>query len=440
MKLFGSSGIRRLADRTLLEIAFQAGLAAGNAYSSVVVGTDTRTSSDSLRYAFVSGLLAGGASASYAGITPTPTLAYAARLFHAGTMITASHNPPQYNGLKLVNPDGSAFDAQQRTALEGVLSAQSASAVAWEEFGKCVNCESAISDHLDRITKDFPGPLRARVVVDCCCGAACEATPVLLTRLGCDVVRMNCEHSGFFPREIEPRPENLVDLAKTVRSQNADLGIAHDGDADRIAVIDENGEFVPADKLMALFAIEMKAETIVTTVDASMIIDEIGLEVTRTKVGDAFVSDELRKDTRLEARFGGESSGCFIFPHISLCPDAIYAAALAARLAGERKVSSLVSEIPSYPVIRGSVAAGDEPMAFIEARLRRMQESAGKLETLDGLRFALTDGWLLIRPSGTEPKIRITAEAKTESRARELFDLGIRLVKDSVHDCKRAST
>jgi len=441
VELFGSSGIRRVVDKEFLQLTFEVGLVTGSSYHSVVVGCDTRTSNDAMRCAFLSGLLSAGATASYAGVIPTPTLAYATRQFDAGAMITASHNPPQYNGIKLVNPDGSAFDPAQRGQIEKAVSERSSRVTHWEKITECTPYAGAIEQHIERIVADFPDKLKLKVVVDCGCGAASAVTPPLLTCLGCDVVPLNCQPSGFFPRDLEPLPANLGDLIKAVKSESADLGIAHDGDADRIAVIDERGRFISADKLMALFARQLGAKKVVTTVDASMLIDELGFDVVRTRVGDAFVSDELRCDVEegSEDRFGGESSGCFIFPQVSLCPDAIYAAAKITRIASEHQLSSLIDRIPSYPVLRGSIDGEKSAIVRIEKRLQNEVESEGRLETIDGLRLAFSDGWLLIRASGTEPKIRITAEAKSEQRAREIYDLGFKAIQDCLIGQERAT-
>jgi phosphoglucosamine mutase len=439
MKLFGSSGIRNVVDKEFLQLMFEVGLAVGNSCSSAVIGCDTRTSSDAVKYAFLSGLLYAGATAFDAGLVPTPTLAYAAGNFAVGTMVTASHNPPQYNGIKLINPDGSAFDSAQRGKIERTLSAKSFKLAPWEKMAKCTAYPGAVEKHTERILADFPGKLRIKVVVDCGGGAASVITPHLLTRLGCDVVTMNCQPSGQFPREIEPLPENLGDLMQAVVNEKADLGIAHDGDADRLAVVDDKGRFVPGDKLIALFARQLKAKKVVTTIDASMLVDELGFEVARTRVGDAFVSDELRSKARKNTeKFGAEPSGCFIFPRVSLCPDGIYAAARIVQIASEHPLSSLVDQIPSYPVLRGSVPGDRAAMKTIESLLK--SEAAGQLTTADGLRLAFNEGWLLIRPSGTEPKIRITAEAKNEARAKELYNLGLEAIQKSLKKLEKAKT
>jgi len=433
-KLFGSSGIRDVVDREFLQLMFEVGLAVGNFCSSTLIGCDSRTSSNAVKYAFLSGLLSGGATASDAGLVPTPTLAYAARHFEVGAMVTASHNPPQYNGIKLINPDGSAFDSAQRGKVERMLSARSFKLASWDNMAKCTAYPVAVEKHTERILFDFPGKLRVKVMVDCGGGAASVITPHLLTMLGCDVVTLNCQPTGHFPREIEPLPENLVDLMQAVINEKADLGIAHDGDADRLAVVDDKGRFVPGDKLMALFARQLRVKRLVTTLDASMLIDELGFDVVRTKVGDAFVSDELRGKLETDRDFGAEPSGCFIFPQVSLCPDGIYAAARIVQIASEHSISSLVDQIPSYPVLRGGVPGDRAAMRLIEQLLKK---EAGQLNTIDGLRLASSDGWLLIRPSGTEPKIRITAEAKSEERARELYNFGLEAIKKGIKELER---
>jgi phosphoglucosamine mutase len=255
--------------------------------------------------------------------------------------------------------------------------------------------------------------------------------------MGCDVVALHCQPTGHFPREIEPLPENLRDLMQAVINEKADLGIAHDGDADRLAVVDDKGRFVPGDKMMALLAHHLKVKRVVTTIDASMLIEELGFDVVRTRVGDAFVSDELRGKPEAAREFGAEPSGCFIFPQVSLCPDGIYAAARIVQIASEQTLSSLVDQIPCYPVFRGSVSGDKAAMKKIEQLLRA---EAGQLTTIDGLRLAFSDGWLLIRPSGTEPKIRMTAEAKSEERARELYNLGLEAIKKGIKELERAKT
>ncbi len=422
MALFGSSGIRDIADEKLISLAFKVGLAVGKIHNDVVVGRDTRTSSDAMKHALISGLLAAGARCSDAGIIPTPTLALATRGFSAGAMVTASHNPPEYNGIKILNPDGSSFDSSQQAQIEEMLSSDSLDAAPWSNMKSSSLYSGAIEQHIERIVRDFPEKFSLKVVLDCGCGAGSVITPRLLRELGCEVIELNCQPSGFFPRGIEPTEANLENLLKTTRESGADLGIAHDGDADRLTAVDERGRFVSGDSLLVIFARAIKAKEVVTTVDASMAIDEMGFHVRRTKVGDTFVSESLSNG----GDFGGEPSGAWIFPKVSLCPDGIYAAAQIVAIASQQKLSQLVDNIPSYPLMRGSVSSQGITMSGLELSLITLEPLS--VSKVDGIRLDFKDGWLLVRASGTEPKIRLTAEARTEARARQLYENGTRAI------------
>ena len=425
MQIFGTSGIRGVFDRDLVQLAFRVGLAVGRVYGSAVVGTDPRKSSDVLKHAVISGLLASGAECSDAGMVPTPTLALSARKFGVGVMITASHNPPEYNGIKLLNPDGSSFGAAQQKQMEEMVLGDSPNTAEWSAIKGSNGYEEAVQQHIARVLQDFYGDYRVKVVVDAGGGAASEITPSLLRKMGCEVVAIHCSPSGFFPRGIEPVEENLGELMKTTKEAGADLGIAHDGDADRMMAVDDRGRFVTGDWLLALFAGVVGAKELVTTVDASMAIDEMGFGVIRTKVGDTAVSEELAK----RGDFGGEPSGSWIFPGVSLCPDGIYAAAQAVAIASQHKLSELIDEVPSYPIIRGSVHITGKAPADLEPALASLGPLS--MSNTDGIKLHFTDGWLLVRTSGTEPKIRLTAEAKSESRAHQLFDSGMEIIKKS---------
>jgi phosphoglucosamine mutase len=425
MKLFGTSGIRAVFDSDLVSLAYRVGMVVGGSHSNVVVGTDTRTSGDVMKHAVMSGLLAAGATCRDAGVTPTPTLAFVTREYDAGIMITASHNPPEYNGLKLLNPDGSSFGSAQQAEVEAALVERSPGVAPWEEIKHSDVHGDAVRQHIEYLAPRFSGELKLRVVVDAGCGAAAEVTPRLLEMLGCEVIALNCYPSGFFPRGIEPTEANLEGLKQAVKDNGADVGIAHDGDADRMMAVDERGEFIPGDKLLAIFAWAAGAKEVVTTLDASMAIDEMGFAVRRTPIGDTWVSEELRSG----GDFGGETSGSWVFPEISLCPDGIYAAARIVSIAGQQRLSELAGRLPSYPLLRGSVGSNGVVMSRLESGLMALGPLS--VSHIDGIRLNFDDGWLLVRPSGTEPKIRLTAEAKSETKARQLYDDGIRVIKNS---------
>ncbi len=432
MRLFGTSGIRGVVDSWLIQLALKVGLVVGGLYGSVLVGGDTRTSSSAMKQAVVAGLLAAGAKSYDGGVLPTPTLALATREFDAGVMITASHNPPEYNGIKLINTDGSAFSAYQQKQIEELILNDSLSTASWDAFGSSHLHHGAIQKHIEHILGDFPGEHKLKVVLDCGGGAASVITPYLLKRMGCEVIALNCQPSGFFIRASEPTEANLGDLIKATLEAGADLGIAHDGDGDRMMVVDDRGRFVPGDKLLVLLARELGAREVVTTIDASMVIDEAAFSVTRTPVGDSYVSWQLKK----RGDFGGEPSGSWIFPSSLLCPDGIYAAAQVVAIAVKQKLSQLVDGIPHYPLLRGSINSDGVVISYLEQKLMAMEPLS--VSKSDGIKLGFNDGWLLIRASGTEPKIRVTAEAKTEARVRKLYNSALSLVKESIRVSKES--
>jgi phosphoglucosamine mutase len=217
---------------------------------------------------------------------------------------------------------------------------------------------------------------------------------------------------------------------RVTREFGADLGIAHDGDGDRMMAVDDKGRFIPGDKLLALFAQEAEAKEVVTTIDASMAIDEMGFSVTRTRVGDTYVSEELKKG----GDFGGEPSGSWVFPSISLCPDGVYAAARLVAMVGRQKLSQLVDSLPCYPLLRGNISSEGVVISKLEQQLMTMEPLS--VSNTDGIKLSFADGWLLIRASGTEPKIRVTAEAKGETRVRQLYDNGIGVIRECIKASK----
>jgi phosphoglucosamine mutase len=377
-----------------------------------------------MKHAFISGILAAGAESYDADVIPTPTLAFATRNFKAGAMITASHNPPEYNGIKLFNPDGSSFEPAQQEQIEKSIFNNSVITAPWHEIRKNHAYCDPIEQHIQRIKQDFTTGLKIKVVLDCGCGAGSVVTPRLLTELGCEVISLNCYPTGFFPRHGEPTEPNLSDLAIATKELAADLGIAHDGDADRMMAVDDKGRFIPGDKLMGILARSLKAKRIITTVDASMTIEEMGFSVKRSRVGDSHVSTALKKD----GDFGGEPSGCWIFPSVSLCPDGIYAAAYLASVASQQKLSELMDDMPSYHILRGNLECTGIVMTDLKSRLAILEPKS--ISNTDGIRLTFEDGWMLVRPSGTEPKLRLSVETTNKAKTLQLYDKGVKIIKE----------
>jgi phosphoglucosamine mutase len=363
----------------------------------------------------------------------TPTLAYTARKFDCGVMITASHNPPQYNGLKFINPDGSGFGTSQMEEMEAMLSEEKSRKANWDEISSPISYPNAIEEHIENIEKAI-SKMDLKVVIDCGCGAASTTTPYLFRRLGCNVISINCQPDGFFPgRKSEPTEESLTTLIQSVKAHGADLGIAHDGDADRMVAVDENGDFVGGDSLLSLFAKKEVKRSIVVPVNASMAVNKVvgDAEVIRTKVGDVFISQMIKEQ---DADFGGEPSGTWIFPSQSLCPDGIFAACKLAELVVSEPLSVAIKKLPTFPRKKGTLECPNDRKYKVLEDLKKSLEDMGylKLNTQDGVRAEFEDSWTLVRASGTEPKIRITVEAEEEKSAQELYDKVYGMVKGCV--------
>jgi phosphoglucosamine mutase len=403
--LFGSSGIRRRYDLPLAGLALSLGSALATTASDIVVGMDTRTSSPILADAAIAGLLSGGARVSFGGIVPTPTVAFAARDYKAGLMVTASHNPEEYNGLKIFNPDGSSLSPAEQEGIEKEM--KDFHWKGWECQGGVVQ-EDLLSGHRDAILdrREVSGDLR--VVIDCGNGAGSVITPDLLSQMGIAALPLNCHTAGHFARPSEPGEKGSGFVAEMVKAGSADCGLVHDGDADRMMGLDGRGRFIDGDRLLVLFARYLDARKVVTTLDASMVIDEVA-EVQRTPVGDTYVSERLRS----WGDFGGEPSGAWIFPDHSLCPDGIYAAALFCEMVSEWDVSGELDRIPRYPIVRESRPCTDAGEVLLRL---------GAGSPTDGIRQEEEDGWFLVRASGTEPLVRITAEGRTAAAAKRLAD------------------
>jgi len=245
---------------------------------------------------------------------------------------------------------------------------------------------------------------------------------------------LNSHIDGSFPsRNPEPTEENLEQLKRTVTSIGADLGIAHDGDGDRMVAVDEKGNYAGGDKLLPLFAKVHGKKGIAVPVDASMVLDDVlpGVKVWRTRVGDVYVAQAVKKHG---ADFGGEPSGTWIFPRITLCPDGVLAAALLAELVSERKLSERLHEIPSYSLQRGSLAFDPSRRNALSRKLEKEIPAfwAKHVDTTDGWRLQFDDGWAVIRFSGTEPKVRVSAEAREETRAKEIYANVLSMVKQVI--------
>ncbi|WP_049923651.1 phosphoglucosamine mutase [Halopiger djelfimassiliensis] len=433
--MFGTSGIRGpVGDAVTAELALAVGRAvASEGNERVVLGRDVRESGRMLVDAVAAGLCECGADVHEVGIETTPTLARAVDYLDAdaGIVVTASHNPPSDNGLKLRTPSGKAFGPEKREAIARRVREDDYKLAPWDDLGDRQRCGDVRDAHAERIIDAVDPDGTPSVVVDIGNGTG-GLTASVLDDLGCSVRTLHGNRDGSFPgRPSEPTRETLEALATFVSRTDALLGVAHDGDADRMLAVDETGTFVPKDSLLALFARAAadEGDRIAVPVDTSLAVDDalspLGASVTRTRVGDVFVAE---RTTEPDVVFGGEPSGAWIWPAETRCPDGPLAAAKLVELVSNRgPLSELVGSIPRYPIRRTSVDVTDKTAAMDGIR-RRVADRYADVDTRDGVRVETDDGWFLVRASGTEPLVRVTAEARTEPDTDRLFDEATALV------------
>ena len=445
-RLFGTFGVRRTANDVLTpEFASRLAACYGTQIKgTVAVGGDTRTSTIMLKEAVTAGLLSSGCDVVDLGILPTPGVQYAVRKYYdGGVMITASHNPPQYNGLKFLDCDGIGIPDDMELEIERLYFDSEPDRVEFSEIGELYHNDKVIDEYVDeavsKVDRDAIRKANLKVVVDCGSGAGCFTAPYLIRKLGCDVTTLNSQPDGFFPgRNPEPIEENLQELIHVVKELNADIGLAHDGDADRTICIDEKGNFVLGDKTFTLVEREMLKENdggiIVTTVATSQAIydiaDEFNGEVIATAVGDLLVARKLKDEDGL---FGGEENGGLIFPDFVYGRDAVMTVAKILEILAKSKkpMSELVAELPVYYASKMKIECPDDEKEFVMSSIAEEIQTTTdfELDLTDGVKILKEDGWVIIRPSGTEPIFRCFSESDSQAKADEMTDWGMSLIK-----------
>ncbi|UCF45061.1 MAG: phosphoglucosamine mutase [Candidatus Bathyarchaeota archaeon] len=452
-KLFGSSGVRGLVNVDLTPVlACKVGLAVAthSKARNTLVARDTRVSGSMLENALVAGLLAGGVDVSLVGAVPTPALAYLTKTLNAevGCMLTASHNPPQYNGIKIFNGNSLSYTDESQNAVEKIIAEKNFALVDWGSIGK-----ASVADvghlYIEMVRKAVDLHKQWHIAVDLGCGATFDVGPAVLKAMGCRLTALNAQPDGFFPaRSSEPTAESLKDLANVVKGLGADVGIAFDGDGDRVAFIDDRGSSVDFDRSLAAYAAyTLKKDggrTVVTNVEASMCFEKMaekhGGKVTRTKVGDIYVSEAIK---RSNAVFGGEPCGAWVHPQFHYCPDGPLSAVLLLKALEEENKSlrEFVAEVPEYMTLRENIACKNDLKHKVTASIKKSIKPAfpehTDFSTVDGVRVALKNGWLLIRASGTESFIRLTVEGESLKAAKDIMSKGKTLVKKHIEDRKK---
>ena len=436
--MFGTSGIRGPVGETVTaRLALDVGRAVGIDADRAVVGRDPRESGVLLCDALAAGLRESGTGVWDLGLAASPTVARAVDWFDAdaGVSITASHNPAPDNGIKLWQPGGQAFDEARRETIARRVHGSDSDLQAWDGLGDRTRVDAS-ERHVDALVESIGIDDSLSVAVDLGNGAG-GVTVDALQALGCEVETLNAQPDGRFPgRPSEPTAENCASLRNLVETTDADLGLAHDGDADRLRAVTGAGEFLSGDVLLALFAREavarsdVEAPRVAVPVDTSLAVDDAlgdGATVTHTRVGDVFVAERA---TQLDVVFGGEPSGAWIWPDETLCPDGPLAACRLAALAADRPLDERAAEIETYPIRRANVET-TEKSAVMDRVEERVLARYDDVRTLDGVRADLGDAWFLVRASGTQPLVRITAEAREKARAKEVFETVREIVADA---------
>jgi len=443
-KLFGTTGVRKVYGKEFdLEMALNLGKALGTLIGegTVLLARDARTTGLMVADALSAGIMSTGVNVIRAGIVPTPTLAYLTmkKGYDAGLMVTASHNPPEYTGIKFWSKNSMGFTSEEERKLEEIYNSRNFTQASWDNLGKESKLETAVEEHiagiLEKCDVDLIRSKEFTVVVDPGNGAACVLTPYLIQRVSKKVVTINGQLDGHFPgRRSEPDEESLGDLMQMVKETGADLGIAHDGDSDRVVFVTEKGEVIRGDRTIALltqdYLLTAKRGTVVTTVDSSLVLDEIvektGGKTIRTPVGDIQVAIEVEKK---EAVMGGEACGVFILPELHLAPEPFLAACrILERMARTGKsFGELISDIPIYPLEKAKLTCANEKkvpvMKELTEALPKGLSDVIEVITVDGIGITMKDGWILVRPSGTEPVIRITCEGQTKELVNKTLEV-----------------
>jgi len=434
-QLFGTNGVRGIAGTEITpELALNIGKALGTMRPGVIaVGRDTRTTGPILADALKAGLLATGCRVIDCGILPTPALQYIVKEhYDGGAMITASHNPPEYNGVKIIEPDGTEMGDEETIRLEELLSEKSMDVKLWDGIGTEWAAPHHIEEYVQAVIEQFPGKpgTGMTVIVDPGSGPACQTTPAILQALGCRVLTINGVMDGTFPGRLpEPSPEGLAGLAALVKASNAAFGVAHDGDADRAVFIDDHGDFVEENHEFALIAqhvCKTTKGTIVTPVSTSQLVEQVandeGCTVQYTPVGSIYVARTMREliDAGIPVAFGGEGNGGLIFPGHQFCRDGgMTAAAMVSLLSASGKsLSTLLNQLPKRYMIKEKLAT-PHGRELIE-KLGKYY-SGGSIDQIDGLKIKRHTSWALIRASGTEPLVRIMVDAQEKKTADALL-------------------
>ncbi len=431
--MFGTNGVRGIANEDMCcELALGMGKSIGTELGRrIAVACDPRTSSRMLKDSLCAGILSVGSDVIDLGMVPTPALQHFIKVrddITGGVMITASHNPPEFNGIKCVAGDGTECTREQEDAIERLYH-EGVPTVPWDAIGTTEEFDGAADEYIQSIVSkvdvDAIRHAGLTAVLDCANGCACATSPELLERLGVRTIVINGEPDMRHPgHESEPTEDNLSELLQEVREVGADIGIAHDGDADRCVFVTPEGRYVPGDLALAILGRylleERGAGKVVVTVATSRVVEDsispFGGETVYTAVGSPIVAREM---ARSGALFGGEENGGLIFSDHQFCRDGgMGAARMLECIAKTDNLSEQVSSLPRFRTVKRAVSCPEEYKVSVLDGLASRHTDA-RIDRTDGLKLIYDDGWVLLRASGTEPKFRIYSESDDPERAEE---------------------
>jgi len=427
--MFSISGLRGIVNKDLTaDIVFQYASLFGQflGRDKIVIGRDTRESGKSFRKVVIHALNSSGCTVIDLGIAPTPTVLLMVRELRAagGIVITASHNPIQWNALKFVSRRGQFLHQWEFNAFSKYIAEKKLSRKMSKRLNKVRLLPIGVETHIKKIIRSLkPVGKRFKVGVDAVNAAGSVALPKILEKMGCNVYRFNCKFGTRFPRKPEPTPENIKQFCRFAQAKRLDLGFACDPDCDRLSIVDENGRAIGEENTLALaadYVLSKKRGNVVTNLSTSAVIDDIvkmhGCFLYRTKVGEANVVSKMEQ---VNALIGGEGNGGVIYPAINFTRDALVAAALIIKLLAERNkmVSEILAKYPKYYMLKKKMRITKE--RFEKQKKRIIKAFKGRTDLRDGLRLTTSDYWLHIRPSRTEPFLRIIGEARSKQQIEE---------------------
>jgi phosphomannomutase len=408
----------------------------------VVVGRDARISGEMVSNIVVGTLIAKGLDVIDIGICPTPTVQYTVKMLNAdgGIAISASHNPNEWNALKLLNRTGQFMSPEENKTLLQILDKEKSAFKSWDLLGKKTSSEG-INEHvkgvlsLKHIDAEKIRKRKFKVLADCVNGAGAYVIPDLLREFGCEVIEMNCEKTGIFPRLPEPLPENLTETMKAVKESKADLGIVVDPDVDRLVLITNEGEPFGEENTITQavkFILSKEKGNVVVNLSTTRAVDDVtefeGCKVIRSAVGEANVVQRMKETG---AVIGGEGSGGVIYPALHYGRDALVGIAITLQhlLEFGKPVSELKKSLPEYFIVKKKIEIGEaNPDNIISALVDSYKSE--KINTEDGLRIDFDDHWVHLRKSNTEPIIRIITEAKTKAEAEKFSEKYLKEIQD----------